>query len=142
MMIALTKRLLMLTVLLSACVSLAYGAQTKLPPSPAEVCVTGQPCGGQGAAATPAGDALGTADIAHGQQIFEGSCKACHTLGLLNAPKVGTADWSKRAEEGLASLVKNATQGIRGMPAMGGCASCRPEDIRDATAYMISTAPQ
>jgi cytochrome c5 len=74
-----------------------------------------------------------------GKQIYDGACVACHTSGVLGAPKLQVAaDWKPRLDEkGFEQVWKNAVNGINAMPAMGTCGDCTEEDIKVAVEYMI-----
>ena len=74
-----------------------------------------------------------------GKQIYDGACVACHTSGVLGAPKLQVAgDWQPRLDEkGFDQVWKNAVNGINAMPAMGTCGDCTEDDIKAAVNYMI-----
>ncbi len=74
-----------------------------------------------------------------GKQIYDGACVACHTSGVLGAPKLQVAaDWQPRLDEkGFDQVWKNAINGINAMPAMGTCGDCSDDDIKAAIEYMI-----
>lgn len=99
------------------------------------VCVQGDECKPAGLAFTPvAGAASGPRT---GEQVFNAVCTACHSSGVAGAPKVGDkAAWGPRIGQGEKTLLSNAINGIRGMPAKGGCAACSDEEIGNAVAYM------
>lgn len=64
-----------------------------------------------------------TATAFDAQSEYDKVCAACHTSGVLNAPKLGdTAAWQARLNDrgGLDGLVKQAIQGVGGMPPKGG----------------------
>jgi cytochrome c5 len=74
-----------------------------------------------------------------GKQIYDAACVACHTSGVLGAPKLQVAaDWQPRLDEkGFDQVWKNAVSGINAMPAMGTCGDCTEDDIKVAIEYMI-----
>lgn len=74
-----------------------------------------------------------------GKQIYDQACVACHTAGVLGAPKLQVAaDWKPRLDEkGFDQVWKNAVNGINAMPPMGTCGDCTEEDIKIAIEYMI-----
>ncbi len=73
-----------------------------------------------------------------GSDIYAKSCIACHSVGVLNAPKLqDAADWSPLLENGFDTVWQNAINGIRGMPPMGTCGDCSDDDIKAAIEYMI-----
>lgn len=95
------------------------------------------------ASAAPA--AAGGNDLAHGKQIFTGTCFACHGTGAAGAPKAGDkAAWGPRIAKGLATLHQHAIHGFTGkagmMPAKGGNASLSDADVKSAVDYMVSLA--
>ncbi len=73
-------------------------------------------------------------------QVYAQACGACHTAGVLNAPKVGDkADWAKRAavDGGLDGLTANAIKGKNSMPARGGNPDLSDEEIRATVKQML-----
>ena len=73
-----------------------------------------------------------------GSDIYAQACVACHSVGVLNAPKLGdTADWAPRMLQGFDTVWQNAIKGIGAMPAMGTCGDCSDDDIKAAIEYMI-----
>lgn len=98
-----------------------------------EVCLQGQPCAAAVASSAAAGGARSGADI------VTKSCNTCHSIGLLNAPKVGdSAAWNARAEAkgGLDGLLKSAINGINAMPPKGTCADCSDDELKAAIKQM------
>ncbi len=56
-----------------------------------------------------------------GEEVFKGSCTACHTAGALGSPKFGdAAAWAPRIATGYAALLQSALKGKNSMPAQGG----------------------
>lgn len=56
-----------------------------------------------------------------GEQIYQSACMACHETGAAGAPKTGDkAAWGPRLGQGLAGLLKSATNGKNAMPPKGG----------------------
>ncbi|WP_263081837.1 c-type cytochrome [Endozoicomonas sp. Mp262] len=79
-----------------------------------------------------------------GEQVFNQFCTACHTPGLLNAPKINDkATWSARMDElgGFDKLLSNAINGIGSMPAKGTCMNCSDDEISSAIEYMSGLKP-
>lgn len=74
-----------------------------------------------------------------GADIYNKSCVACHTAGVLGAPKLhNAADWQPRLDEkGFDTVWQNAINGIGGMPPKGTCMDCSDEEIKVAIEYMI-----
>lgn len=99
-----------------------------------QVCVMGEECKGVGAVAATAGGAARTAD-----DIITKHCSACHTPGILGAPKIGdTAAWKERADHqgGLDGILAKAISGINAMPPKGTCADCSDDELRAAIQKM------
>lgn len=90
--------------------------------------------------AETSGNAAGrAAAVRSGEVIYQATCAACHSTGAAGAPKTGNkTDWSTRISQGTATLVQHATQGIKAMPAKGGCSTCSDTEIRAAVEYLIS----
>jgi len=87
----------------------------------------------------PAASSGGSADLAKGKEIVQGTCAACHGSGVLGAPKIGSkADWAPRIKKGLATLENHAIHGFKQMPPKGGKASLSDQEVKDAIEYMIS----
>ncbi len=95
-----------------------------------EVCVEGNPCAD--AVAAPA--ASGPRD---GKTVFDSYCTACHTAGVLGAPKAfDKAAWDAKLAKGFDETLANAINGINAMPPKGTCADCSDEEIGEAIKYM------
>lgn len=76
-----------------------------------------------------------------GEEVYKASCAICHTAGLMNAPKLGDkAQWEPRIKQGYATLVTNATKGIRMMPAKGGNPALTDAEVADTVKYMANAA--
>ena len=73
-----------------------------------------------------------------GKEIWEGTCSACHSAGLLGAPKIGDkAAWAPRIAQGMKVLQDHALHGYKQMPAHGGNASLSDADVVKALEYMV-----
>jgi cytochrome c5 len=85
----------------------------------------------------------GTTD---GKEIFGQLCTSCHTAGVAGAPKVGDkAAWAPRIAEGLATLIKHATEGYHGpdgnfMPPKGGNPALNDAQVKAAVTWMVDQA--
>ena len=56
-----------------------------------------------------------------GEDVFKAQCTACHTAGLVGAPKFGDAGaWGPRIGKGFDALLASALKGKGNMPAQGG----------------------
>jgi len=74
-----------------------------------------------------------------GEQVFNGTCTACHTTGAAGAPKVGdAAAWAPRIAKGIDALMTSATNGLNAMPPRGLCTNCSDAELRAAIEYMTS----
>ncbi|MDR2220290.1 MAG: c-type cytochrome [Methylobacillus sp.] len=74
-----------------------------------------------------------------GEQVVQGLCISCHGTGIGGAPKIGDkSGWGPRIAQGYDTLFKNATGGIRAMPARGGNPSLSDHDIAVAVVYMAN----
>ena len=79
-----------------------------------------------------------------GEQIFNQFCTACHTTGLLNAPKLGDeATWKARLSSvgSYGQLLSNAINGINSMPPKGTCMDCSDDEINESIQYMSGLKP-
>ncbi len=73
-----------------------------------------------------------------GADIYNTACMACHTAGVLGAPKPNdAAAWAPRMEQGFDTVLQNAINGINAMPPMGTCGDCSNDDIKAAIEFMI-----
>lgn len=85
-------------------------------------------------------DASAPKVVRSGEEVFNTICTACHTSGALNAPKFGNkGDWARRNAQGYETLVKNAIEGIRGMPARGGAADLSDLEVQRAVVYLANS---
>jgi len=76
-----------------------------------------------------------------GEALFGSTCTACHSSGVLNAPKLGDkAAWAARIAQGKDMLYKHALQGFNSMPAKGGNAGVSDKSVTDAVDYMVAKA--
>jgi cytochrome c5 len=97
-------------------------------------------------AAPPAADAGADAQGApaaavSGEEVYNGTCFACHAVGVAGAPKLGDkADWEPRIAQGMDTLVQHAVQGYQGskgiMPPKGGRADLSDEAVAAAVEFM------
>ncbi|MBI5940461.1 MAG: cytochrome c5 family protein [Caulobacterales bacterium] len=70
-------------------------------------------------------------------ELYETSCKACHTITESGAPMVhDQAAWAPRWKQGLPVLVDHSIQGFNAMPAGGQCATCTPADLEALIRFM------
>jgi len=75
-----------------------------------------------------------------GEQVYATVCSACHTGGLLGAPKTDDkAAWASRkgAAGGLDGLVASALKGKNSMPARGGKADLSDDEVKAAITFIL-----
>ena len=73
-----------------------------------------------------------------GQSVYKKSCAACHTSGVMGAPKVGDKDaWSGLINEGVDTLTHNSINGKGKMPPKGGNMQLTDEEVKAAVVYMM-----
>ena len=95
--------------------------------------------------AAPAADtAMAAGDTASagpksGEEIYNGSCMACHATGAAGAPKLGdVALWAPRIATGIDAMLAVAIKGKGAMPPKGLCMACSDEELQGAIEYMVS----
>ena len=87
-------------------------------------------------AAAPAAAASGAPKT--GKEIWEGTCSACHSTGVLGAPKIGDkAAWAPRIAKGLDVLKQHALHGFNKMPAKGNNPALTDAEVISALEYMV-----
>lgn len=75
-----------------------------------------------------------------GEQIYNGTCAACHNSGAAGAPKLGDKTaWEPRVAKGADSLLQNVINGLNAMPPKGLCMDCSDDDLKAVTQYMLSS---
>lgn len=90
------------------------------------------------AGATPKAPA-GAQQARSGDAVYNQFCAACHTSGVLNAPKLNdAADWEPRLAQGMDTVLRHAVEGYNAMPAKGTCGNCSDDEIQAAIDYMIA----
>ncbi|WP_257280910.1 c-type cytochrome [Endozoicomonas sp. ONNA1] len=103
------------------------------------VCQQGEEC-----AANVGASASTSSGPRSGEQIFNQFCTACHTSGLLGAPKKGDkATWETKlsAAGDFNKLLASAIKGVGSMPPKGTCMDCSDEEISHAIEYMSGLKP-
>ena len=92
-------------------------------------------------AAAAKGPAPSAEVLAQGEKIYTATCLACHGAGVLGAPKFGDkALWEPRIAKGMDTLYTNSINGINMMPARGGNAALKDDELKAAVDYMVSKA--
>lgn len=72
-----------------------------------------------------------------GEEVYTAACSACHSIGLLNAPKTGDiAAWDEKLSKGKDATMANAINGINAMPPKGNCMNCSDDEIWAAIEFM------
>ena len=85
-------------------------------------------------------DASDLSTLKTGEQVFAAQCTACHTAGLVGAPKLGDADaWGPRIKTGYDALLHSALAGKGQMGAQGG-GDYADLEIGRAVVYMANKA--
>jgi cytochrome c5 len=137
---------LTLATLLSACgkqespATEAPAPEAAAPAAP-EAAAPAAPAAAAPEAAAPAAEtAVAGVD---GKKVFGNVCSMCHAAGVAGAPKPGDkADWGPRIAQGKDMLYKHALEGFTGakgmMPARGGAATLKDEEVKAAVDYMVS----
>ena len=91
------------------------------------------------AAPAAKGPAPSAEALAQGEKIYTATCLACHGAGVLGAPKIADkAMWEPRIAKGMDVLYANSIKGINTMPARGGNAALKDDDMKAAVDYMVS----
>jgi len=111
-------------------------ACSKQQESAAPTAAPAAPTAAASVAAAPAENALG-------KSTFGKVCAMCHAAGVAGAPKPGDkADWGPRIAQGEETLYKHALEGYTGakgmMPARGGGAALKDEEVKAAVDYMVA----
>jgi cytochrome c5 len=82
-----------------------------------------------------------TAMAADGKAVYEQTCAMCHGAGVAGAPKLGDkAAWAPRIGTGKAALVASVTNGKGAMPAKGGNAALKEDEVAAAVDFLIGAA--
>ncbi|AWI75729.1 cytochrome c5 family protein [Parazoarcus communis] len=125
-----------LSALLAACGGQDSGSAqgTAEPAAPAPAPVAAAP------APAPAPEAPANAA---GESVYKKTCALCHAAGVAGAPMPGNKDeWAPRIAQGLDVLHKHALEGYTGekgmMPARGGAATLKDEEVMAAVDYMVA----
>ncbi len=75
-----------------------------------------------------------------GEDVFKAQCTACHTLGVVGAPKFGdVAAWAPRIKTGYEALLNSAVKGKNAMVPQGG-GDFQELEIGRAVVYMVNAA--
>ena len=75
--------------------------------------------------------------------IYNRSCRSCHTIAATRAPLTGdAAAWNTRLEKGMDVLVDNVVAGFGGMPPFGLCMDCDAQQFEDLILFMAGREGQ
>lgn len=98
-------------------------------------------CGGGNDAAKASGvEKIADADPAT-MQLYNRSCISCHASGSGGAPRTGDkAAWQPRLQQGMDVLLDHTISGYKGMPPMGMCMDCSPQQFENLINYMAGQA--
>ena len=89
---------------------------------------------------SPVSDAPTAPDFETGAAVYDATCQACHTTGVLNSPKLGDAvSWGSRVEKEKDALVQSVLNGLNLMPPRGGRPDLSDEQIQMAVDYMLDS---
>lgn len=73
--------------------------------------------------------------------IYQRSCKSCHGIGVANIPQAGdAAAWQPRLGKGMDGLMNSVIDGFGGMPPLGMCMDCEPEEYEALIRFMVGAA--
>ena len=104
-------------------------------------------CGQDGSdSAAPAASAFSQADSlalkpadTELAQIYERSCRSCHTIAATGSPLTGDkAAWAPRMEKGMNTLIDNVINGFGGMPPLGLCMDCSADQFEALIDFMAT----
>ncbi|BBI65326.1 hypothetical protein HSBAA_66320 [Vreelandella sulfidaeris] len=100
-----------------------------------QLCLQGQDCG---TAAAPAGDSASSGGDIDGEGIYGNVCSACHESGAAGAPVRGNEEaWAERTEQGFATLLEHAINGIGAMPLKVAIPNLSDEEVEAAVAHLV-----
>jgi len=86
-------------------------------------------------------DTQATTPARSGADVYRDFCAVCHGGGWQGAPVSNDpAEWEARVKAGADALLKNAKDGLNGMPPMGTCMDCTDEELERAIAEMLPQA--
>ncbi|HUS25291.1 MAG TPA: c-type cytochrome [Candidatus Binatia bacterium] len=70
-------------------------------------------------------------------QLYNQTCRACHTEPASGAPQAGDRRaWEARLAQGSAVLLEHTIDGYRGMPPLGSCMDCGEKEFRQLIELM------
>ncbi len=73
-------------------------------------------------------------------EIYNRSCRSCHTLAATGSPLTGDrAAWAPRMEKGINTLLDNVVNGFGGMPPFGLCMDCDADQFEALILFMAGS---
>ena len=70
-------------------------------------------------------------------EIYQRTCKNCHTLADTGAPLTGDVNaWAQRLDKGQEAMINSVIYGSGGMPPFGLCMECGPEEFAKLIEFM------
>lgn len=77
-------------------------------------------------------------------ELYEQTCKGCHTAQGSTAPQVGdVAAWKTRMAKGMDQVLDGVISGkFGGMPAMGSCSDCNEDQLKALITFMSTAEVQ
>jgi cytochrome c5 len=84
--------------------------------------------------------AAGAGAVADGKGVYERVCAACHSAGVMGAPKPGDKGaWAARLAQGNDKLYEHSLKGFKAMPAKGGAPDLTDAQVKAAVDHMLAT---
>lgn len=75
-------------------------------------------------------------------EIYNRSCRSCHTIAATGAPLTGDVEaWAERLAKGPDVLLESVVSGAGGMPPFGLCMDCDAVQFEDLIAFMARQTP-
>ncbi len=70
-------------------------------------------------------------------EVYERSCVSCHAVADTSAPLTGDREsWAPRMAQGMDTLVDHVIEGYGGMPPLGLCMECEPDQFQALIEFM------
>ncbi|NQX89874.1 MAG: cytochrome c5 family protein [Halioglobus sp.] len=72
--------------------------------------------------------------------IYLRSCRSCHTVAATGSPLTGDrAAWAPRMAKGMEVMLNSVISGFGGMPPLGLCMDCSPDQFESLIRFMAQT---
>ncbi|MCK9490692.1 MAG: c-type cytochrome [Sulfurimonas sp.] len=79
--------------------------------------------------------------ISKAEKMYNESCKVCHANDNMGAPALGDADaWEDVMDNGFDQVLRNAIDGMGGMPPKGGNDSLTSDEVKSIVEFMINSS--